>query len=88
MNPSSPHTDLEASAVKGGIVVRPTIAMTMIIVVAIEKTFAALTTVLFFLSVVRLCTYNVSHSAPSTNAMDKRIPLIEELEAKIKTKIG
>ena len=84
MNPSSPHTDLESNPVKGGIVVRPTIATTRIIVVANEKTFAAVTTVLFFLSLVRLYIYNVSHSAPSTNAMGKRIPLIERLEAKIK----
>jgi hypothetical protein len=50
MNSSSPHTDLESSAVKGGTVVRPTIATAKIIVVANEKTFAAVTTVSFFLS--------------------------------------
>src|SRR5918995_1671465 len=67
MNPA-----LEPSAVKG-VVVTP-IATTRI--VASEKTFAAVTMVLFFflLFLLRLCI--ISHPVPSMNTMDKRIPLL------------
>ncbi len=70
VNPSSP--DCEASAVKGAIIVTPIAATTKI--VANEKTFAAVTMELFsfFLLLLRLCFISV----PSTNTIDKRIPLL------------
>jgi hypothetical protein len=79
MNPSSPPPPpvREASAVKGAIVLTPIAAMTRI--VANEKTFAA--SMVLFLFLFLRCFFI---SVPSTNAMDKRIPLIEKSEAKIK----
>ena len=70
MNPVSPP-DLEASAVKGGVVLTPTIATTKI--AANERTFVAVSIVLFFLLFLRLLYFI---SVPSTNIMGKGIPLL------------